>query len=142
MKNYWLKSGFYSLLNQLTQMVFNLGSYVILLRILDKPSCSIWEIYMTITVFIEVGRTGLLQNGLMTFLNQTPQSEHAKINKASLFLNFSLSVFIVILLLLLLLTEQKKGWNLMIFYARATRGLRRVGQGAARPSFLLAERTR
>ena len=83
----------------MTQMVFNLGVYVILLRVLDKEVCSIWELYMTITMFIEVGRTGLLQNGLMTFLNQTPQYEHAKINKASLFLNLSLSICIVILLL-------------------------------------------
>ncbi|MBL7815828.1 MAG: oligosaccharide flippase family protein [Saprospiraceae bacterium] len=100
MKNYWLKSGFYSLLNQLTQMVFNLGSVIILWRVLDKESCSVWVIYMTITAFIEVGRTGLLQNGLMTYLNQTPQYEHAKINKASLFLNLSLSVLVVLMLLL------------------------------------------
>jgi lipopolysaccharide exporter len=100
LKNYWLKSGFYSLLNQLTQMVFNLGSVIILWRVLDKEACSVWVLYMTITAFIEVGRTGLLQNGLMTFLNQTPQYEHAKINKASLFLNLSLSVVVVIGLLL------------------------------------------
>lgn len=109
MKNYWFKSGFYSLLNQLTQMVFNLGSVIILWRVLDKESCSVWVIYMTITAFIEVGRTGLLQNGLMTFLNQTPQYEHSKINKASLFLNLSLSVLVVILLLL------SSGW-LGVFY--------------------------
>ena len=98
-KNYWLKSGFYSLLNQLTQMIFNLGSFVLLLRVLDKETCSIWVIYMTITAFLEVGRTGLLQNGLMTFLNQTEESEHAKINTASFFLSLSLSVIFVVLLL-------------------------------------------
>ena len=98
-KNYWLKSGFYSLLNQLTQMVFNLGSFVLLLRVLDKETCSIWVIYMTITAFLEVGRTGLLQNGLMTFLNQTEESEHAKINTASFFLSLSLSLIFVVLLL-------------------------------------------
>ena len=87
------------MLNQLTQMIFNLGSVIILWRVLDKESCSVWVIYMTITAFIEIGRTGLLQNGLMTFLNQTPQYEHAKINKASLFLNLSLSVLVVLLLL-------------------------------------------
>ena len=80
-------------------MIFNLGSVIILWRVLDKESCSVWVIYMTITAFIEIGRTGLLQNGLMTFLNQTPQYEHAKINKASLFLNLSLSVLVVLLLL-------------------------------------------
>lgn len=109
MKSYWLKSGFYSLLNQLTQMIFNLGSVIILWRVLDKEACSVWVIYMTITAFIEVGRTGLLQNGLMTFLNQTPQYEHAKINKASLFLNLSLSVLVVIALLM------SSGW-LGVFY--------------------------
>ena len=97
--NYWLKSGFYSLLNQLTQMLFNLGSVVLLWRVLDKEMCSIWVIYMTITAFIEVGRTGLLQNGLMTFLNQTDNTEHAKINTASFFLSLSLSVIFVVLLL-------------------------------------------
>ena len=80
-------------------MIFNLGSVIILWRVLDKESCSVWVIYMTITAFIEIGRTGLLQNGLMTFLNQTPQYEHAKINKASLLLNLSLSVLVVLLLL-------------------------------------------
>jgi lipopolysaccharide exporter len=100
-KNYWLKSGFYSLLNQLTQMVFNLGSFVMLLRILDKETCSVWVIYMTITAFLEIGRTGLLQNGLMTFLNQTDESEHAKINTASFFLSLSLSLIFVVLLLTL-----------------------------------------
>ena len=29
-------------------------------------------------------------------------------------------------------TEQRKGWSLMIFFARATRGRRRDGEGAAR----------
>jgi lipopolysaccharide exporter len=98
-KNYWLKSGFYSLLNQLTQMIFNLGSYVLLLRILDKDTCAAWVIYLTITAFLEIGRTGLLQNGLMTFLNQTEESEHAKINTASFFLSLSLSLIFVVLLL-------------------------------------------
>ena len=96
--NYWLTSGFYSLLNQLTQMIFNLGSVVLLWRVLDKETCSIWVIYMTITAFIEVGRTGLLQNGLITFLNQTDKKEHAKINTASFFLSISLSILFVILL--------------------------------------------
>lgn len=90
--NYWLTSGFYSLLNQLAMLFFNLGTVFILWRVLDKATCSIWVIYLLITSFIEVGRTGLLQNGLMTFLSGTPASEHDKINTASLSLNLMLSV--------------------------------------------------
>ena len=36
----------------------------------------------------------------------------------------------------------EEGWSLMIFSARATRCLRRVGGGTVRPSFLLAEAAR
>ena len=97
--NYWLTSGFYSLLNQVTMLFFNLGTVFILWRVLDKPTCSIWVIFLLITSFIEVGRTGLLQNGLMTYIGQTPQSEHAKINTASLFLSLILSVLFSIFLL-------------------------------------------
>ncbi len=97
--NYWLTSGFYSLLNQVTMLFFNLGTVFILWRVLDKPTCSIWVIFLLITSFIEVGRTGLLQNGLMTYIGQTPQSEHAKINTASLFLSLVLSILFSIFLL-------------------------------------------
>jgi lipopolysaccharide exporter len=96
MNNYWLKSGFYALLNQLTQLIFSLGTVAIIWRALDEKACGVWVLYLTITAFIEVGRTGLLQNGLMRFLAQTPQSEHAKINTASLFLSVSLSVLFVL----------------------------------------------
>lgn len=96
--NYWVSSGFYALLNQVTMLLFNLGTVFILWRVLDKATCSVWVIYMLITSFIEVGRTGLLQNGLMTYLSQTPQSEHPKINTASLFLSLVLSIIFSIVL--------------------------------------------
>jgi lipopolysaccharide exporter len=98
--NYWFKSGFYSLLNQLTAMGFNLGTVAILFRSLDKTTCGEWVIYLTITAFIEIGRTGLLQNGLITYLNISPMSEHRKINAASLFLNLTISIISVVVLLL------------------------------------------
>jgi lipopolysaccharide exporter len=99
MKNYWITSGFYALLNQLSQLVFNLGTVAIIWRVLDEKACGVWVLYLTITAFIEVGRTGLLQNGLMRFLASTPATEHAKINTASLFLSLSLSVLFVLGLL-------------------------------------------
>jgi hypothetical protein len=40
----------------------------------------------------------------------------------------------------LVLAEQRRGWSLMIFCARATRGLRRMGR--EQPGALLARRTR
>ena len=81
--SYWLSSGFYALLNQLTQMVFNLGSVMLLLRMLDNKTCGSWILFMTLTSFIEVARTGLLQNGMISFLSTAPKSEYPKILTAS-----------------------------------------------------------
>jgi lipopolysaccharide exporter len=97
-KNNWQSAGFFALLNQLTQLVFNLGVIMILLRILSKENCSVWIIFLTITTFIEVGRSGLMQNTLMTFLNTTPKAEHAKINLASLVINLALTFLIMLAL--------------------------------------------
>ncbi len=98
--SYWIKSGFYTFLDKITQMVFNLGSFIIILRILDKATAGEWVLFATITAFIEVGRTGLLQNGMVTFLNISDRSEYPKISTASLLLNFGLSLLIVAALLL------------------------------------------
>ncbi|MEO0044479.1 MAG: hypothetical protein RL329_3927 [Bacteroidota bacterium] len=96
MKSYWLQSGFFTLLDKLTQMAFNLGGILILLRLLDKETSSAWALFLTVTAFIEIGRTGLLQNGMVTYLTTTEKTEHPKILSASLFLNLSLSTMCVI----------------------------------------------
>jgi O-antigen/teichoic acid export membrane protein len=96
MKSYWLQSGFFTLLDKLTQMAFNLGGILILLRLLDKQTSSAWALFLTVTAFIEIGRTGLLQNGMVTFLTTSEKQEHPKILSASLFLNLSLSTLCVI----------------------------------------------
>ncbi len=97
--SYWLSSGFYALLNQLTQMVFNLGSVMLLLRMLDKQTCGSWILFMTLTSFIEVARTGLLQNGMISFLSTAPKSEYPKILTASVVLNLGLSFVFAALIL-------------------------------------------
>jgi lipopolysaccharide exporter len=97
---YWLTSGFYTLLDKLTQMVFGLGGSLILFKILDKSTAGVWVIFMALTAMIEVSRTGLLQNGMVTFLNTTEKEEHPRIITASVILNFGLSALVVTLLLL------------------------------------------
>jgi lipopolysaccharide exporter len=97
--SYWLASGFYALLDKLTQLVFNLGGIVLLFRLLPKETASVWAAYLLLSPFIEMARMGLLQNGMSTFINASDRSEHAKILTASLFLNVCLSILCAIFLL-------------------------------------------
>lgn len=66
--SYWLRSGVISLAERVVSMGFNLGSAMLLLRLLSKETFAVWGIFVLLTYFIEMGRSGLLQNGLIRFL--------------------------------------------------------------------------
>ena len=66
-------------------------------------------------------QTGPLQ-GLRSYIRRFPASAGMNLSRKSAIL------------------KQRRGWSLMIFCARATRGLRRMGEG--RPGALLARGTR
>jgi O-antigen/teichoic acid export membrane protein len=65
---YWLRSGVISLAERVVSMGFNLGSAMLLLRLLSKEAFAAWGIFVLLTYFVEMGRSGLLQNGLIRFL--------------------------------------------------------------------------
>ncbi len=97
-KSYWIKSGAYSLMSILSQLAFGMGSMLILVRMLDKPTFGLWAIYMVTTTFVEVPRAGLIQNGLLTYLSTEPRDAHGRIMKASLVLNLLFTAVVGMLL--------------------------------------------
>lgn len=89
----WLRSGLLSLLERVAAMAFNLGTAMLLLRLLNKESFATWGIFILMAYFVEMGRSGLLQNGLVRSLAM--QKDHAtakaQIITAALLLNISYS---------------------------------------------------
>ncbi len=100
-KKQWVKSGFLTLLEKGSGLVFALGTAVILLRALTKEDFAAWGIFLIITYFLEMGRSGLIQNGLVRFLSTSNYSsaEYSAISTASFFLNFCFSIVSNIILL-------------------------------------------
>ncbi len=98
-KSYWLKSGAYSLFEQLSRLAFGMGSLLILVRALDKPTFGIWAIFMVVTTFVEVPRAGLLQNGLLKFLSTEDENTHGEIITASIVLNLLFTIAVILLLI-------------------------------------------
>ncbi len=81
--------------------IFGFGGFALLSQAFSKKDLGVWVIFYTITSFIEVGRSGLLQNALVKFLATATEKEYPIINTASLFINFCLTgVFILLLCLL------------------------------------------
>ncbi len=94
-RSYWLRSGLLSLLEKMTAMAFNLGTAMLLLRLLTKEAFAAWGMFILVFYFVEMGRSGLLHNGLVRAVasRQNDKKEQAKIITAALWLNIFYSIF-------------------------------------------------
>ncbi len=130
-KKYWLKSGLLTILERGSVFIFGFGGFSLLTWYfishygdqLGKEMLGIWVIFYTITSFIEVGRSGLLQNALIKHLTDAKGDDYSRINSASIALN-GLITGIFLLLLIGLAYPFGELWdksalgltNMMLFY--------------------------
>lgn len=93
-----------SLLEKATGLFFGLGTSMILWRGLEKEDMAAWVVFMLVTSTLEMGRSGLIQNGLMRHLGLHGQepAEYNAITRAALTLNLGFSVASTLILVLLL----------------------------------------
>lgn len=101
---YWLRSGLLTLLEKGSGLVFALGTSVILYRLLSQQRLGTWELFLIVTYFLEMGRSGLIQNGLIRFLavHRQHSSQYPAIVTASLAINLGFSVLSNLVLWLLI----------------------------------------
>jgi len=85
--NYWLKSGSYTLMLNIQQLLFGFGSFYLLVRMLDKHHFGIWTLFVATTSIFEMARTGLIQYALIKFLSEGTDEERPKIISASFVLS-------------------------------------------------------
>jgi lipopolysaccharide exporter len=95
-----LRSGFYTLLEKGSGLMFSLVTAMLLLRGLTKEDFAAWGLFLVITYFLEMGRSGLLQNALMTFVARHPQEEVPAIATTALVLNVGFSAVSIVAMLL------------------------------------------
>ncbi|MEM9984630.1 MAG: flippase, partial [Bacteroidota bacterium] len=109
---YWLKSGFFSLLDRGTIQVFRFLSFFLLVRGLSKEDFGLWSLYLTLSGVVEMIRVGLIQNALVRFLSiSSTGQEKGEISTASLTLSLAHS-FLSTGLLLLIAFIAGRFWNL------------------------------
>lgn len=90
----WLHSGFFSLLEKGVALAFNLGTTVILLRMLTREDFAAWGVFIILGYFVEMGRSGLIQNGLVRHLalHREDRDTYAAISTASFSINLLFSL--------------------------------------------------
>lgn len=92
--HYWLRSGLLTLLEKGSGLVFSLGTSVLLYRLISQQRLGTWELFLIATYFLEMGRSGLIQNGLVRFLavHRQHSAEYPAIVTSSLVINLGFSV--------------------------------------------------
>lgn len=98
-KSYWIKSGFFSLFEKGSALLFGLGGFMILTRAWTKEDLGLWVLFALMCSIAEVGRAGLQQNALVKYLSTAEGKEIGKISTASLFNNLVITAIIIAALL-------------------------------------------
>ncbi|MCD9017727.1 flippase [Fulvivirgaceae bacterium QH1ED-6-2] len=75
-----------------SMLLFGVGSFMILTRMLPKDEFGIWSLFLSITTLFEVARNGLIQNALIKYLNSNDRPDHPSITTASVYLNIILTL--------------------------------------------------
>lgn len=96
-KHYWLKSGSYTLMLNIQQVLFGFGSFYFLVRMLDKHSFGVWTLFVATTSIFEMARSGLIQYALVKFLSESAEQERPKIVTASFILSAAIMCVCIII---------------------------------------------
>ncbi len=96
-KHYWLRSGSYTLMLNVQQLLFGFGSFYFLVRMLDKQSFGVWTLFVATTSIFEMARSGLIQYALIKFLSESSEEEKPKIISASFALSAAIMCVCIII---------------------------------------------
>ena len=64
-KGYWIRSGAYTILQRSSMLLFGVGSFMLLVRMLSKEDFGVWSLFLSVATLFEVARNGLIQNALI-----------------------------------------------------------------------------
>lgn len=97
---YWIRSGFFTVLQNLTSVVISFGTLLLLVRLLTEHDYGVWILYTTTCTILEMVRSGLIQNALIKYLAGSEPAEHGNIITSSFAISALLTAGCIILILM------------------------------------------
>lgn len=80
---YWLHSGFFTILKNISSLVLSFGGFFLLVRVLDKNAFGVWSLFLGTTTLLEFCRNGLVSNAALKYLASCAEEDYPKILTAS-----------------------------------------------------------
>lgn len=94
--NYWLKSGFINVLQNSSGVLFGMGGFFFLIRILSKEDFGAWVLFNSTVTILNIFRDGLLKSAVIKFLSTASDEDKPKIIKSSFIVDGILTLSIII----------------------------------------------
>lgn len=98
--SYWLNAGFFSLLQNASNLVFGFGGFYLLVRLLTKPQMGAYTLFVTVASIVEVARVGFVKYGFIKLRAEAPENERHQLFGSALALNAGFAVLISVAALL------------------------------------------
>src|SRR5687767_9211542 len=108
-KNYWIRSGTYTMMQRMSAFIFGFGSYFFLVRYYDVADFGVWTLYVVVSTSVEMSRSSFIQNAFIKFFNEEG-TDKSKLFTSSMLLNV-LSTLIFVILLITLNPFLQTFWN-------------------------------
>jgi O-antigen/teichoic acid export membrane protein len=98
---YWINSSKFSALNKVSNLIFNLISFILLARLLEPTAFGVWGLFITISATIYTARVSLIRSAFIRFMNQAGKDEHRNLQASALAISLCISLFFSLAFLLL-----------------------------------------
>jgi lipopolysaccharide exporter len=85
--SYWIKSGTFSLLQNLSNLLFGFGGFYLLVRLLSKSDFGAWALFVTVASICEVARVGFIKYSFIKFWSSETEDLRDYLFSAALVLN-------------------------------------------------------
>ena len=108
-KNYWIRSGTYTMLQRIATFLFGFGSYFLLVRYFSIEDFGIWTLYLVVSGSVEMSRSAFIQNAFVKFFNEG-EIDKQKLFTSSIVLNL-ISTLLFIFMLIILRPVLQAFWN-------------------------------
>ncbi|MEO6868895.1 MAG: oligosaccharide flippase family protein [Ginsengibacter sp.] len=95
----WIKPGIYNGLQRASIPVFGVLSTMLLAhKALSKSEMGVWALFLVVTSFIDLFRSGIVRTSLIKYINFSESDEHRSVLSAAFFLNAIVSIIVIIFL--------------------------------------------
>lgn len=95
--NYWLKSGIINILQNITAVLFAMGGFIFLVRVLEEHEYGSWGLFMGTATILNIARDSLIKNTLVKFLSAADEVDKPNIMTSALVINILITIICIVI---------------------------------------------